>query len=221
MNKIFIYIFEVLQMKKENGITVIVLVVTVIIMLILAGVSIAIGLSDNGIITRSTQTELEVDKGSILEQINLFISDLHLNNHAEFGTGYKITIEDVVAYLANETYSINNKTFDNGKNLFKTPKKNGEVIEAVDTNKGFYADNYYWYMIDLTKIDTSSRYGKSDDWGKGNIFMIRRNYTNESGEPITLGNELVLVYKKATDDSVNNGGQEYAIVGSLDVAGLK
>ena len=41
--------------KKENGITLVALVVTIVVLLILAGVSISLVLGQNGLINRSTQ----------------------------------------------------------------------------------------------------------------------------------------------------------------------
>lgn len=51
------------MLKKEKGITLVALVVTIIILLILAGVTITIALSDNGLFQRSKQAVNEHKNG--------------------------------------------------------------------------------------------------------------------------------------------------------------
>ena len=45
------------MIKKEQGITLIALVVTIVVLLILAGVSIAMLIGENGIITRASEAK--------------------------------------------------------------------------------------------------------------------------------------------------------------------
>ena len=54
-------------LKKENGITLIALVVTIVVLLILAGVSIRLVLSDNGIISKAKQAKLQTEKEHVRE----------------------------------------------------------------------------------------------------------------------------------------------------------
>ena len=44
-------------MKKQNGITLVVLIITIIVMLILAGIAISLVTVENGIITKTFQAE--------------------------------------------------------------------------------------------------------------------------------------------------------------------
>lgn len=43
------------MLKKQNGITLVALVVTIVVLIILAGVSIALVLGDNGIVTKAQE----------------------------------------------------------------------------------------------------------------------------------------------------------------------
>ncbi|MBR3134019.1 MAG: type II secretion system protein [Clostridia bacterium] len=56
-------------MREEKGITLVALVVTIIVLLILAGVTISLALSSNGIIGRAKQAENTWAKGSENEQL--------------------------------------------------------------------------------------------------------------------------------------------------------
>lgn len=64
------------MMKKENGITLIALVITIIVLLILAGVSIAMLTGDNGILTKASNANEENRKAEIREAISLATSTI-------------------------------------------------------------------------------------------------------------------------------------------------
>ena len=57
--------------KKQNGITLIALVVTIIVLIILAGVSIAMLVGDNGIITKAQEATKKTESASLEEKIKL------------------------------------------------------------------------------------------------------------------------------------------------------
>lgn len=58
-------------MKKQNGITLIALVITIIVLLILAGVSIAMLTGDNGILNKARSTQAANDKAEVMERVNM------------------------------------------------------------------------------------------------------------------------------------------------------
>ena len=59
--------------KKEKGITLIALIVTIIVLLILAGITIASLTGDDGILTKSTEARDTTDEETINEQVNLAV----------------------------------------------------------------------------------------------------------------------------------------------------
>ena len=59
--------------KRENGITLIALIVTIIVLLILAGITIANLTGDNGILTKSTEAKDTTNEETINEQVNLAV----------------------------------------------------------------------------------------------------------------------------------------------------
>ena len=61
------------EMKKNNGITLIALVITIIVLLILAGVTIATLTGENGIITRATSAKNQTIIAQDEEMIELEI----------------------------------------------------------------------------------------------------------------------------------------------------
>ena len=58
-------------MKKQNGITLIALVITIIVLLILAGVTISLLVGDNGILTQSTSAVLKNNQAKAVEDVTM------------------------------------------------------------------------------------------------------------------------------------------------------
>ncbi len=74
--------------KKNNGITLIALVITIIVLLILAGVTIATLTGENGILTRASEVSEETKKANVEEQVKLAVT-------ASIGEDGKINLDDL------------------------------------------------------------------------------------------------------------------------------
>ena len=74
--------------KKNNGITLIALVITIIVLLILAGVTIATLTGENGILTRASEASEQTKKANIEEQVKLAVT-------ASIGEDGKINLDDL------------------------------------------------------------------------------------------------------------------------------
>ena len=83
-------------MKRQNGITLIALVITIIVLLILAGVSISMISGDDGIISRAGEARTETKAADIKEQIELIAANNKLEKYAG---GDVATIEEVATAL--------------------------------------------------------------------------------------------------------------------------
>lgn len=57
--------------NRENGITLIALVVTIVVLLILAGITIQLVFSDGGIINQANKGKEQIEKGTFEERLNL------------------------------------------------------------------------------------------------------------------------------------------------------
>lgn len=68
--------------KKENGITLVALVVTIVVLLILAGVSISLVLGNNGIITKARDAKKTTNEKAQQEQTDLstYNDEQYFNN---------------------------------------------------------------------------------------------------------------------------------------------
>lgn len=70
-------------MKKNNGITLIALVITIIVLLILAGVSIAMISDQNGILGKAKSAKIDNALAEAVDQVNLKIIDLQTSYYQE------------------------------------------------------------------------------------------------------------------------------------------
>ena len=143
--------------KKNNGITLIALVITIIVLLILAGVTIATLTGENGILTRasqaSEQTEIEEEKeaiglaytGVLADNDGSGVSDSELQNELQ-KNGYNATVTDngdgtlTVTFESGREYTID----ENGNiseptisNIIATIKIVGEKVETPPVPTGF------------------------------------------------------------------------------------
>lgn len=102
--------------KKENGITLVALVVTIIVLLILAGVSITMISGDDGIATRASDAKTKTDVGNATDAVNLAVSSAnadYYSNFAEGKTAVKVNTTALLdTYLRKQGYAVAGTTND-------------------------------------------------------------------------------------------------------------
>ena len=79
-----------IKLNKNEGITLIALVITIIVLLILAGISIATLTGENGLLSKATTAKEETKKAEIREEIELAIAAIQAE---ELQKGNKVTLE--------------------------------------------------------------------------------------------------------------------------------
>lgn len=82
---------------KENGITLVTLVVTVIVMLILAGVTFNLLIGDNGILKRTRESKEIYEKQAAKEKLELAMGDLGLRKYKDSNYNEKEYIDTILA----------------------------------------------------------------------------------------------------------------------------
>ena len=91
-----------MNVRKNNGITLIALVITIIVLLILAGVSVMTLSGDNGLINRTIGAKNMSDRAEIKEQIDLAIMDLQMDGKEKNAENVKGDLIESNAYLEEE-----------------------------------------------------------------------------------------------------------------------
>ncbi len=88
-------------MKKQNGITLVALVITIIVLLILAGVSISLALGNNGVLTRASSAVNANEIGTVKQELGLTIQDAQGRFYEAWTT--KGTYQKSTPYFEKET----------------------------------------------------------------------------------------------------------------------
>ena len=109
--------------NKEMGITLIALAVTIIVLLILAGIVINLTVGNNGLFERARDTTGEYDKASVMEEVNMILSEYQFAKLS----GETTSLEDFL-----EEKGFENIT-NNGDGTIKAEYKGYEVI--IDGDK--------------------------------------------------------------------------------------
>lgn len=137
-------------MKKENGITLIALIVTIIVLLILAGVSLKLIVGGDGIIGKSEKAvdlTIEATEKEMIQLAYLTAKANYLEN------GTRITKENLKEEIQNSNKKVETETCN--------PK--GETIDGDSQYaKITFEDTRNWYVVDLTigEIITTGKNGE-------------------------------------------------------------
>ena len=160
-----------LKMKNENGITLVVLVVTIIVMLIIAGISINMGTdSVNSTRDRKYQGELEVIQQACITEYTRAKDLGYLNDTKTVPANFIGTLipESELEYLPNgnafllkENVEIKNSEDDNYvayKNYFRVDPKQLEQLGVLDAEDTYIINYYTGEVYNETKKVSSEGY---------------------------------------------------------------
>jgi len=123
--------------KEEKGITLVALVITIIVLLILAGVSIALVVGNNGILGRATGAVEKSELATAEQEIKIAIADAQMAAYTASATS-----PDFKTHYTNKDYYDNNctsgtvsePTYDESTQKVRleyTAKKSGTVYTAT------------------------------------------------------------------------------------------
>lgn len=119
-------------MFKNNGITLIALIVTIIVLLILAGISITFLFGENGILNKAENAKLENEKAEVLEKLKVKVMDLSVN---EIGNNSnKVKLSDIKDNLLNDSEVKNVQ-------LMQGETEKDEYVIGSFNGYNFYIDN--------------------------------------------------------------------------------
>lgn len=111
--------------RKEQGITLIALIVTIIVLLILAGVTIATLTGDNGVLTKTQQAKDENENASDRDKISMAVSEAQIGNN-----GYQeLNSNNLQEAIDNQFNERDVVVSDNGDGTF--------TVSCLDTLKDY------------------------------------------------------------------------------------
>ena len=170
--------------KKQEGITLIALVVTIVVLLILAGTSIAMLTGDNGIITNAQKSQMKNTKSEVIEKMNMAYNAAYSEARIKMATdaGYQPSAH--IAELAGIV----------AKELEVTEETTDVPTEGI--NNGYHV----YYKADGTTI--TMLYGDRKFSLKAGEESQNNLYPNVKGE-ITLSTSQV-TYTKQPNGTTSN-----------------
>ena len=183
-----------IKIKKNDGITLVALVVTIIVLILLAGVSINLVIGNNGIMQKAAKGRVDYTGAAINEQMSLN----KIEDYIENGSSELISIEE-----AKQKGILTEKTsvIDTNGNIIRVPQgfkiagdsgsnvtegiviEDNDVIEGIGNNRG---NQYVWVPVgngikknDGTEVDiTLGRYTFNSN-GTPALSQDAANYEQE------------------------------------------
>ncbi len=188
-------------MRKNKGITLIALVITIIVLLILAGVSIATLLGDNGILSQATKAVEKTNNATEKEKVQLACNSQMLKN-TEKGK-YTLDIEDIDD-LQEELNSLKaGAKITEGSNpievVFSSGNKytinNGKVLEQAEVGEKVTGENKFYKNKGTAIIPEGFTIVPGcDDVSEGLVISDNEGDTEAEGqEKVSEGNQFVWV----------------------------
>ena len=170
--------------QRQEGITLIALVVTIVVLLILAGTSIAMLTGDNGIITNAQKSQMENAKSEVIEKMNMAYNAAYSEARIKMATdaGYQPSAH--IAELAGIV----------AKELEVTEETTDVATEGI--NNGYHV----YYKADGTTI--TMLYGDNKFSLKAGEEAENNLYANIKGE-ITLSTTQVTYTKQPNGTTTN------------------
>ena len=172
-------------MRKENGITLIALVITIIVLLILAGVTIATLTGDNGLLSKAGEAKNVADQANLEEEVQLALVESKTNKYFNHNS----SIEDKIKAIFEKSYGQGNITV----------AKSGKNYKAiVKDTKIRYRIRYDGKVEKYEEMDPTSVYARLDTNG---TLYLRATQIDDRYKPYTSSSSIA-DNLNATKDSV-------------------
>lgn len=169
-------------MKKEDGLSIISLVVIIVILIIVLGIAAKVILGEGGILEKYSQADYEYNKSEILEKLNYIIKEKYVLD-------YKYALENKKDI--NEIYS--------EEIVFQYLLDSGYIEQLKDINDNLVQDQYYIIPNSLNSDIATNALNENGSAGNGTkIFKIKKledsymiYFVDKYGEEEEIG-ELIL-----------------------------
>ena len=195
-------------MKKQNGITLIALVISIIVMLILAGVSINAIVGENGVLTKAQNAKLAAEEAAILEELELILFEYNSSEFLGEANGFTSFLADKKADGTIQDYIYLDNLIVKYKDGYYEAISDGEFYEINgkledDLSGGGFGDNYIVTPDNLTTNNMEFQAGSSYvvlDKINGEDF----NFQIPAGDPVTI--------KLVGDMTIDNKGYKRSAI---------
>jgi type II secretory pathway pseudopilin PulG len=139
-------------LRTKDGITLIALVITIIVLLILAGVTVAMVVGENGIISKAVESKEKTKEAGIIENITQAYASAQIDT-----LGEKVTVEDMQKALDGVFGENVAEAIDNSDTLVvKIEEKYYEIDNEGNVGEGKTIEPIE-YAGDITKTRSRNR----------------------------------------------------------------
>ena len=175
-------------MNNNKGLTLVALVITIIVLLILAGVTIYMMLGNNGVLNKSKTVEIEFNKGEVLEELNIIISEKYLDAYHKATKDGKVTIEKYYNGKKVILFLLGHSGGENGDD--ETTFDSTKYIEELEGFTNTDQDSRYFINLDTLKRKIE-KYGKGTNEENATDYF----YLKTSGMESNNVDKIEVYYK--------------------------
>ena len=144
--------------RKQEAITLIALIITIIVLLILAGVSIVMLTSENGLLNQAKDAKERTKKAEVEEIVDIALGEFYTREN----TGEDITLEDFLNEKLEQGEFDNVK--NNGDGTYKVEKDGYEVTVRDDQYNPLKLGDYIKYDVTYKDMVTDYNFTADDGW---------------------------------------------------------
>lgn len=166
-------------MKKEKGITLIALAITIIVLLVLAGISIVLLMSDNGILRQSKNTSDQHKIEEYRQELTLILLEGQLENHDsnDYESALKNSIKTKIIATGNYNLKDKEETEETEDYIIAETKKEGYKYKIT------YTDVLYLEQNSNHVGESESQHEHDYEYYDGET-QIGKDHPTEEGEYI-------------------------------------
>ena len=188
---------KIRNLEKNEGVTLIALVITIIVLLILAGVSISTLMGPNGIITKAKQAKEQTVDAAVLEEITMEVAG-SFNGDGDYDVdNAKMNLEDNLGATVNKVNNSLNVEYE-GKKIKVRPDGTVRMAEKVERT-GIKIGDYIDYKPTLV-TEKSDKNMEQDQDMKWRVLKI-----HEDGTIDLIGNQTSGKAYFGKAEGYNNG----------------
>ena len=152
--------FKLEVLKFNSGITLIALIITIIVLLILAGITIALVVGDNGVLNQAVNAADETNRANVQSELEMAVSAVVADwSGARYVNGSNESLEE---YMTLNRVESNMNTEDYDLKEFELNVENGTIVG--------YKGKDYKFTVELTESGNSAKvtYGEESEGSGGN-----------------------------------------------------
>ena len=201
---------EIEHMKRENGITIIALVVTIIILLILAGVSINMLVGDNGIIKKAQQAK----KDTIFagqqeqEQLNQLFEEMEKTENGIGSGGGDSQKDEIIELLQKQVEELKTQVIEKENTIQDLQNQWGNIetqLGETNAEASHVLKDYKAYSKGQLVTGTMANNGSVNaNLNAGQSYTIPKGYHNGSGK-VTAKDLASQTQATANANNLSNG----------------